>query len=218
MVVLFTSEQCGHHSPSVQVGAAVVCIHSAGHFAASVCHHFCCYSLCEHRVCQARSAGGGLLHRGAAVATWLLLSPAFYVICCLALVCHGIGLPLPEWFEILGVELFSLYCLQSLAKTLFNALRQSIIQTSCTSWAMIHMAFMYIDTRLYLFSVVSLPFSVLKSLAVVMIECHTHSCRFADCCVTFLRESLGVYKELRGTSLSHANLVSRSSTSLDIPR
>lgn len=170
------------------------------------------------RVWQARMAHSSLLHSSASVALGLVCAPFMYILCAVALVLHGLGAPLPTWFESLGVDLFSLYRLQSLAETFLNALPQSIVQTKLYMMGNdpngVHV---YIDTGLYLFSVTSSLLSVLKSVAFVMFEHHTYSCRFVDYCATLLRlESLEVYKELRGTNLTRADLVSKSSASADV--
>lgn len=113
-------------------------------------------------------SGRNCLHKTVAILIGLVLSPVIFL-----LLEHGLGLPLPNWFNILHVDISTFYRVQSLAKTFLNALLQAAVQTKLYLMGNdpngVHV---YIDTRLYLNSMAGSLSSLLKSIALLMIELH----------------------------------------------
>ena len=153
-------------------------------------------------VCSDRMVSKTWLQRVLAYLIGLLLSPMLFVLCELALIFHGLGLPLPLWYVSLSVDLFAFYRLQSLAETILNAAPQSVIQSKLYLLGNdpngVHV---YIDTRLFLFSMTGSLLSVLKSAAVLAIEPHSYSYTFKDYCLKLVRfESFKVHSGFTAAS------------------
>ena len=70
-----------------------------------------------------------VFHIAIAVLIGWLLSPLLFLLLELALVCHGIDMPLPAWFKSLNMNLSTFYPVQLLAETFLNAVPQAIVQT-----------------------------------------------------------------------------------------
>ena len=116
-------------------------------------------------------SGRNCFHKTVAILIGLVLSPVIFLLLELALVVRGLGLPLPNWFKILHVDMSTFYRVQSLAETFLNAVPQAAVQTKLYLMGNdpngVHV---YIDTRLYLSSMAGSLFSLLKSIALLMIE------------------------------------------------
>ena len=127
--------------------------------------------------CQEKVGCGTVMCRAAGCLIGLLLAPILFIGLELALVFHGIGVPLPGWYGCLRVDLVALYRMQSVAEAFLSALPQSIVQSKLYLMGNdpngIHV---YIDTNLYLISVVGSLFSILKTVAVIAIELHQYGC------------------------------------------
>ena len=79
--------------------------------------------------CQEKVGRDTVMCRAAAPLIGLLLAPILFFGLELALVFHGIGVPLPSWYGCLGVDLVTFYRMQSVAEAFFSALPQSIVQS-----------------------------------------------------------------------------------------
>ena len=125
--------------------------------------------------CRAKAGFGTLMNLVAAPLMGLLLAPVLFCGLHLVLIFHGIGVPLPAWWGPLGVDLGSFYRTQSLAEAFLSALPQSIVQTKLYLMGNdpngVHV---YIDTSLFLVSMTGLLSSVLKTVALIVIELHQY--------------------------------------------
>lgn len=134
--------------------------------------------LCQG-LCQSQGEVGSktLIRQFVAALVGLLLAPILFLAMHLALVFHGLGVPLPAGWGSLDVDLVTFYRMQSVAEAFFNALPQSIVQSRLYLMGNdpngVHV---YINTNLFLVSVVASLFSLLKTLALVTIELHQYSC------------------------------------------
>ena len=81
------------------------------------------------RRCQGMVAGRSVVRQAAALLIVLLLAPLLFIGLELVLILHGIGVPLPLWWGYLGIDLVTLYRLQSVAEAFFSALPQAIVQS-----------------------------------------------------------------------------------------
>ena len=113
-----------------------------------------------------------------------------FVLLEVGMVFHGLGVAVPPWadFASVDVDVFSFYRLQSLLESVLNAFLQSIIQSRLyiegNNPSGIHV---YIDTTLFLFSVMGSFASMLKSFAVAMIEPYHNSCSFSTYCARLVK-------------------------------
>lgn len=125
--------------------------------------------------CQEKFGRGTLMRQAAAVLMGLLLAPSLFIGLEFLLILHGIGVPLPSWWGALGIDLVTFYRMQSVAEAFSNALPQSIIQTKLYLMGNdpngVHV---YIDTKLFLVSVIGSLFSILKTVACMTIELHQY--------------------------------------------
>ena len=127
--------------------------------------------------CQEKVGGGTLMRRAVALLNGLLLSPVLFFGLELVLIAHGIGVPLPAWLGASGLDLVNFYRMQSVAEAFLSALPQSVVQTK-----LYHMGndpngvHVYIDTKLFLFSMIGSLCSVLKTVALITIELHQYDC------------------------------------------
>ena len=154
------------------------------------------------KVCLGRMVCDTTLQKTLAVFMGLMASPFVFVLFEAALIFHGFGLPLPLWFESFGVDMFAFYRLQSLAETFLNAAPQSIIQSKLYLMGNdpngVHV---YIDTRLFLFSMTGSLFSVLKSAVVLAIEPRYYNYTFKEYCLKLVRfESFKVHSGFTAAS------------------
>lgn len=126
-------------------------------------------------MCCEKVVSRSLIHRAAAPLSGLLLAPVLFVGLQLMLILHGVGIPLPAWWGSLGIDLGTFCRMQSVAEAVFSALPQSIVQTKLYLMGNdprgVHV---YIDTSLFLTSVVASLFSVLKTVALIAIELHQY--------------------------------------------
>ena len=135
------------------------------------------------RRCQDKVACASLGRQAIALLIGLLLAPLLFVGLELALIVHGIGVPLPAWWARLNVDLVAFYRMQSLAEASLSALPQAVVQSRLYLMGNdpngIHV---YIDTNLFLVSIVGSLFSILKSVALVAIEVHQYECSLLGYC------------------------------------
>lgn len=127
--------------------------------------------------CQEKVGCSTVMCHAAGPLMGLLLAPILFFGLELALVLHGIGIPLPAWYGCLGVDLVTFYRMQSVGEAFLSALPQSIVQSKLYVMGNdpngIHV---YIDTNLYLISMVGSLFSILKTVALIAIELHQYGC------------------------------------------
>ena len=125
--------------------------------------------------CQEKVGGGTLMRRGAVFFLGLLLSPILFVGIEFLLIFHGIGVPLPSWWGALGIDLSTFYRMQSVAEAFSNALPQSIIQTKLYLMGNDpNGTHVYINTNLFLVSIIGSLFSILKTVAFMTVELHEY--------------------------------------------
>ena len=125
--------------------------------------------------CQEKVGGGTLMRRAAVFFLGLLLSPILFVGLQFLLIVHGIGVPLPSWWGALGIDLVTFYRMQSVAEAFSNALPQSIIQTRLYLMGNNpNGTHVYIDTNLFLVSIIGSLFSILKTVAFMTVELHEY--------------------------------------------
>ena len=140
--------------------------------------------------------GKSCIHRCVAILIGLLMSPAIFFLLELALVIHGMSLPLPSWFKFLHANMSTIYRVQSLAETFLNAVPQAIVQTKLYLGNDPNGIHVYIDTQLYLVSMTGSLSSLLKSVAMLMIEFQQHTLTFGAYCMKLVRlEDFGAYKK-----------------------
>lgn len=154
------------------------------------------------KVCLERMVCNIKFQRALAVLVGLVVSPVFFVLFEFALIFHGLGLPLPVWFESFGIDSFAFYRLQSFTETFLNATPQSVIQSKLYLMGNdpngIHV---YINTRLFLFSMTGSLLSVLKSAAVLATEPHHYRHSLKEYCHKLLRfESITVHSGFASAS------------------
>ena len=134
----------------------------------------------------------------------LLLSPLIFIVLEFAVIFEGIGFRLPKFCQVLDLDMSTLYRSQSVAESLLNALPQSIIQSRLYVMGNdpggTHV---YINTTLFLYSVIGSFVSLLKTVALVMIEVHNFECGFISYVRHMLRlDSFEGHHALQGTSAS----------------
>ena len=134
--------------------------------------------------CREMVTGGSLLRRAAALLTGLLLAPILFFGIELALIFHGIGVPLPACCGYLGIDLVAFYRTQSLAEAFLSALPQAVVQSNLYLMGNDPNGILvYIDTKLYLVSMVGSLFSIFKSVALVAVEVHQYGCSLLGYCL-----------------------------------
>ena len=125
--------------------------------------------------CQDKAGSGTRMKLVAATLMGLLLAPVLFCGLQLLMILHGVGVPLAAWLGLLGVDLGSVYRVQSVAEALLSALPQSIVQTKLYLMGNDPNGVrVYIDTSLFLVSMTGSLFSVLKTIALVAIELHQY--------------------------------------------
>ena len=125
------------------------------------------------RICQKHTLTGSCSRVGrvSACLLGLLLSPFLLLGLEIAIVFHGVGIPLPAWFDALDVDMHTFYHLQSFAESFLNALPQSVLQSKLYLVGNDpNGVYVYIDTTLFLYSVIGSLLSVLKSVIVFRLE------------------------------------------------
>ena len=133
----------------------------------------------------------------------LLLSPILFIGLELALLLHGIGVPLPAWWSLLGVDLPSFYRTQSIAESFLNALPQSVVQSKLyLKGNDPNGVGLYIDTTLFVVSMIGSLFSVLKTVLLIMVEWPQSSCSFFAYCVKLIK--FEAFEEYNGLVDSYA--------------
>ncbi|DBA75623.1 TPA: hypothetical protein ACH3X2_009061 [Trebouxia sp. C0005] len=122
-------------------------------------------------------ANRGCIRLALAGCKGLVLSPILFLALDIGLVFEGIGLPLPEAVKSFGIDIFSLYRAQSIAESLFNALPQAVVQSKLYLEGNSPNGIrVYIDTTLFWYSVVGSLLSLLKTVAVTLIEVQQSQC------------------------------------------
>lgn len=144
-----------------------------------------------------RIAEGVRLQAVAACFVGFLLAPITLLLLLLAMMVHGVGCPLPVWFQYLQVDIYTAYRAHSLAESFLNALPQSILQSKLYLLGNnpngIHV---YIDTLLYLYSIAGSFVSILKSIAFIIVDHHKCKCSFVEYCVNLFRLKAQLYGAL----------------------
>lgn len=129
------------------------------------------------KVCQAKVGSRTLIRQAAAPLIGLWIAPIVFVAIELALVFHGLGVPLPAWWGSLDIDLVTFYRVQSIAEAFLSALPQSIVQSKLYLMGNdpngVHV---YINTNLFLVSVIGSLFSIFKTVALVAVELHQYGC------------------------------------------
>ena len=129
--------------------------------------------------------GWSWVQKAAVLSIALLLSPVMFLLLDFGMIFHGIGIPLPTWlsFSSIGIDVYSFYRLQAFLESALNALPQSVVQSRLyiegNDPGGIHV---YIDTTLFLFSIIGSFSSILKSVAVIIIEPCQNSCSSVAYC------------------------------------
>ena len=138
--------------------------------------------------CHEHIVGKTLISQAVAPMVGLLFAPLLFLGIELALILHGIGVPLPAWWDLLGVELVTFYRMEFIAEAFANALPQSIVQTKLYLMGNdpngIHV---YIDTKLYFFAMAASLFSMLKTVILVFIELHQYNCNALGYCIRLVK-------------------------------
>ena len=125
--------------------------------------------------CQENMGSDTPIRRAAALLTGLLLAPILFVGLEFLLIFHGIGVPLSLWWGSLGVDLVTFYRTQSVLEAFTNALPQSVLQTKLYLMGNDpNGTRIYINTSLFLVSMIGSLFSVLTTLVFVTIELHQY--------------------------------------------
>ena len=131
----------------------------------------------SNKRCQERAGYRILIRWVVAPLIGLFLSPILFCALELALIFHGIGVPLPAWRGALGVDLVTFYRTQSVTEAFLGALPQSVVQTKLYLMGNdpngIHV---YIDTNLFLVSMIGSLLLVLNTVALIMIELDQYGC------------------------------------------
>jgi len=140
----------------------------------------------------------------AAIFAGVMLSPLFFVALETSLILKGVGLSLPCWCLPASLDLATSYRLKSVGESLVNALPQAILQTNLYIMGNNpNGTHVYIDTTLYLFSVIGSLLSVLNTIGIAMIEVNEFKCGVIMYIKTLLRlESFAqYYTVLQGSSI-----------------
>ena len=129
------------------------------------------------KVCQGKVGCRTLIRKAIAPLIGLCIAPILFVAIEFALVFHSLGVPLPGWWGSLDIDLVTFYRMQSIAEAFFSALPQSIIQSKLYLMGNdpngVHV---YINTNLFLVSMIGSLFSILKTIALVASELHQYGC------------------------------------------
>lgn len=153
----------------------------------------------------------------------LLLSPILLIGLQVAMVLEGVGVPLPACVKLFNVDLYSFYRLQCFAESFLSALPQSVLQSKLYMMGNdprgVHV---YINTTLFLYSVVGSLFSVLKSVIILLVERHKYECKFVTYCTTMLKlHSLREYQvflqELKGIELADSQPAKAARSDSGVP-
>ena len=140
------------------------------------------------RWCQGVVAEISLVRQVAALLIGLLLAPLLFIGVELALVLHGISVPLPIWWGYLGVDVVTFYRMQSVAEAFFSALPQAIVQSRLYLMGNDPNGVgVYIDTNLFLVSMVGSLFSILKTVALIAIEIHQYEYSLLGYCLKLVK-------------------------------
>ncbi len=137
------------------------------------------------RVGQNQAGGWSWVQKAAILPVAVVFSPVTFLLLEIGMNFHGIGIPLPIWlrFSSIAIDVYSFYRLLALLESALNALPQSVIQTRLyiegNNPGGIHV---YIDTTLFLFSVIRSFSSILKSVAVIILEPDQNNCSFVAYC------------------------------------
>ena len=127
--------------------------------------------------CQEKIGCGTWMHRAAAPLIGLVLAPVLFIALELVLIVHGIGVPLPAWWGSLGIDTGTYYRAQSVAEAFLSALPQSVVQTKLYLMGNdpngVHV---YIDTSLFLVSIIASLSALLKTVALIAIELNQYGC------------------------------------------
>ena len=125
--------------------------------------------------CQENMGDGTQMRQAAALLMGLLLAPIMFVGLEFLLIFHGIGVPLPLWWGSLGIDLVTFYRTQAVLEAFTNALPQSVVQTKLYLMGNDpNGTRIYINTTLFLVSMIGSLFSVLTTVVFVTIELHQY--------------------------------------------
>lgn len=140
--------------------------------------------------CQENIGGGTLMRRAAAPLVGLVLAPMLLFGIEVLLIFHGIGVPLPAWWGFMGVDLLTFYRMESIAEGLFNALPQAVVQSNLYLMGNDpNGVLVYINTNLFVFSMLGSLFAIFKTVVLIAIELHQYSsyCSVLGYCIRLLK-------------------------------
>jgi len=143
-----------------------------------------CVKYTQSKVHDARRGGGTCrvwVHRCIAAVVGFVLSPFLFLALEALMMLQAFGLSGPTWILPASCDLSSLYRIKSIAESFSNALPQAVIQTKLYIMGNnpngIHV---YINTSLFLASVVGSLISVLKTVALLIIEVRQFGCGIGE--------------------------------------
>lgn len=129
------------------------------------------------KVCRGKTGNKTLICRVAAPMTGLLLAPVLFFAIEFTLIFHGVGAPLPAWWGSLNIDLVTFYRTQSIVEAFFSALPQSIVQSRLYLMGNDPNGVrVYINTNLFLVSIIASLSSILKTVILVATELHQYGC------------------------------------------
>ena len=136
--------------------------------------------------CQENIGGGTLMRQAAAPVIGLLLAPVLLLGIELELILHSIGVALPRWWGSLGVDLVTLYRMQSVAEAFLNALPQAVGQSKLYLMGP-NDPLIYIDTNLFVLSMTASLLSVFTTVALIVIELFQYNCSMLEYCIRLVK-------------------------------
>ena len=142
------------------------------------------------KTCQENIGGGTLMRRAAAPLVGLMFAPMLLFVIEVVIIFHGVGVPLPAWWGLMGVDLLTFYRMESIAEGLFNALPQAIVQSNLYLMGNDpNGVLVFIDTNLFVFSMLGSLTSVFKTVVLIAIELHQYStyCGVSGYCIRVLK-------------------------------
>ena len=140
-----------------------------------------CIKLCQAKIQIDRLQACSWLQQFVVIGVGLFPSPIAFIVLELSVLLEATPIPLPKQWRLLNVDMATLYRTSSVGESLLNALPQAVLQSKLyimgNNPSGIHQ---YIDTTLFLYSVVGSLLSILKTVIVMMVEFHYLTCRFPE--------------------------------------
>ena len=129
------------------------------------------------RMCASKFTVRTPMHTVFLYVAGMLLSPVMLLVLEFELILCGIGVPVPKWLQLADVDMYSVHRLQTYAESCLNAFPQALLQSKLYLMGNdpngVHV---YIDTTLFVFSMVGSMASILKTALVFSVERHTYTC------------------------------------------